>query len=128
MPSDDRRADATGRRSPRWILVGPFLTCAEAAHCAGLPESTIDAHPDLLRIAGPEGEAYFGFQFTNGGIDPRLGHVVQTLKRGRDDLVIADWLVRANPALDGASPLGWLTTGHPADQVIDADPSRSSDT
>jgi hypothetical protein len=77
--------------------------------------------PDLLRIGGRWlEEVYFEFQFDESGINRELGSLIQTLRRDFDDLVVADWLVRPNEALSGATPLGALAKGANEDQLSKA--------
>jgi hypothetical protein len=94
------------------VLIGHFLTRQQAARRAGIPSQELVLRPDLLHIGGrwlPE--VYFEFQFSERGVHPRLGRVVQMLRRRFADVAIADWLSRPNRELDGASPLRWLAAG-----------------
>ncbi len=103
------------------LLVGPFLTRAEAARRARLSRLDTAVRPDLLRIRSPWlEEAYFAFQFDRSGVRPGVGRVVQELKAGADDESIADWLVRPNPALGGTTPLAALAGRNGPARVIRA--------
>ena len=94
------------------ILQGPFLTRAEAGRRAGLPGRHIFHRPDLLRAGGRTyKEAYFALQFDETGIRDDIGRIVLALRGKITDVVIADWLIRGSPALDGMSPLSWLNRG-----------------
>jgi hypothetical protein len=53
-------------------------------------------------------------------ISPEIGKVVLELKRAHGDLEIADWLVRPNRKLQGASPLALLQGGGRHSRVIEA--------
>lgn len=103
------------------VLLGPFLTRADAAARSGLSPHDIAARPDLLRIGKPPlDEAYFAFQFGPTGIRRELGAVVLALKGRCDDLVIADWLLRPNPRLRNGSPLTWLREGGDYHRAVEA--------
>ena len=94
------------------ILLGPFLTRADAARYTRIDPLELMHRPDLLHIGSPPlDEAYFGFQFDQHRVIPELGRVVMEMKRTHDDLAIADWLVRPNRALGGTAPLVWLREG-----------------
>lgn len=103
------------------VLLGPFLTRADAAEHAGLTPAAIRVRPDLIRIGGrllPE--VYCRFQFGGTGIRRDIGTVVLTMRGDCDDLTIADWLVRPNPALHGNTPLAHLNRTHAPGRVLDA--------
>jgi len=103
------------------ILMGHFLTRAQAARRADVPPDEIVLRPDLLRIGGVWlEEVYFEFQFDRSGVRPNLASVVQQLKFHFDDLTIADWLVRPNPVLSGTTPLRWTTTSRDNDLLAKA--------
>lgn len=94
------------------ILVGHFLTRAEAARRAGIPRAELPRRPDLLRIGGNSlEEVYFEFQFDEHGIKPGLGMVVRMLREEFDDITIADWLARPNIHLGDRTPLRWVAAG-----------------
>ena len=94
------------------ILIGHFLLRIDAARRAGISGEELVQRPDLLRIGGRWlEEVYFEFQFDDSGIRRELGSLIQTLRRGFDDLTVADWLVRPNEALSGATPLGAIAKG-----------------
>jgi hypothetical protein len=102
------------------VLLGPFLTRAQAACIAGVSPDAILHRPDLLRVSGRRlPETYFAFQFDELGIKRNVGLVVVALRGRFDDLAIADWLVRPNTALDGAIPLTWLKGGGDYRHVIE---------
>ena len=103
------------------ILLGPFLTRADAARYARLDPLELAHRPDLLRIGRPPlEEAYFGFQFDQHRVIPDVGKVVLELRGVHEDLVIADWLVRPNRRLGGSSPLSWLGEGGRLSRVLEA--------
>ncbi|MDH5372648.1 MAG: hypothetical protein OEX97_06860 [Acidimicrobiia bacterium] len=103
------------------VLLGPFLTRAEAARRGGLSAMTIHHRPDLLRVGGRTfKEAYFAFQFDRGGVRRDVGSVVLTLRPHFDDVTIADWLVMRTPVLSGYSPLAWLIRGGDLEAVLRA--------
>ena len=103
------------------VLLGPFLTRAEAAKRGGLSAATIHHRPDLLRVGGSIfKEAYFAFQFDRAGVHRDVGSVVLALRPRFDDVTIADWLVRRTPALSGHSPLSWLNRGGDLEAVLGA--------
>jgi hypothetical protein len=102
------------------VLLGPFLTRAQAARWAGAVAASLPHRPDLLRIPGPLGEAYFAFQFDEFGVRPDLSRVVRSLHGHVSDVAVASWLVEPNPALDNSSPLGWLNGGGSGDRVLEA--------
>jgi hypothetical protein len=90
------------------VLLGPFLTRAEAARCCGLGQADLRSRPDLLRLGGIWlEEVYFAFQFDHGGVRRGLGDVVLSLRGRLDDAVIADWLIRPNAILGADTPLRW---------------------
>jgi hypothetical protein len=100
------------RGRTRRLLVGPFLTRAQAAARAGIAPVDVRFRPDLLRMGGRSlQEVYFAFQFGPGGVRRDLGTVVIGLRGVSDDVAIADWLVRPHPALRDDSPLGFLDRG-----------------
>ncbi len=103
------------------VLLGPFLTRADAAERAGLAPAAIRLRPDLIHIGGrllPE--VYCRFQFGSTGIRRDIGTVVLAMRGICDDLTIADWLVRPNPALHGDTPLAQLNRTHTPARVLDA--------
>jgi hypothetical protein len=103
------------------ILMGHFLTRAQAARRADVPPNEIVLRPDLLRIGGVWlEEVYFEFQFDRSGVRPNLASVVQQMRILFDDLTIADWLVRPNPVLSGTTPLRWTTTRRDNDLLAKA--------
>ena len=103
------------------ILIGHFLLRRDAARRVGISGEELVQRPDLLRIGGRWlEEVYFEFQFDDSGIMRELGSLVQTLRRDFDDLAIADWLVRPNEALSGATPLGAVAKGVREDQLSKA--------
>jgi hypothetical protein len=103
------------------ILLGPFLTRADAARYARLDPLELAHRPDLLHIGKPPlNEAYFGFQFHLHTVDPGVAEVVLALKGSHDDLVIADWLVRPNRGLRGSAPLAWLSEGGSSARAVEA--------
>lgn len=110
------------------VLVGPLLTRSEAATMAGVPAEALPYRPDLVKIGGRHlQEAYCRFQFGPAGIRTDVGGVVLAMQGRWDDLTIADWLVRGNPALRGESPLDRLNRTHSLAEVLDAlalDPPR----
>ncbi|HSJ71464.1 MAG TPA: hypothetical protein VLA29_07475 [Acidimicrobiia bacterium] len=63
---------------------------------------------------------YFAFQFDGTGIRRDLGRVVQRLHRNYDDVTIADWLARPNPALAHLSPLEWARGGLDPSKLLTA--------
>jgi hypothetical protein len=74
-----------------------------------------------LRIGGTFlEEVYFAFQFDGTGIRRDLGRVVQRLHRNHDDVTIADWLARPNPALSHLSPLEWARSGRNPSSLLEA--------
>lgn len=94
------------------ILKGPFLTRSEAARRGHIRRALLPHRPDLLHLGGEWlEEVYFAFQFDDHGVRPEIGLVVQELKKTYSDVAIADWLVRANPALNDSTPLGVLAWG-----------------
>jgi hypothetical protein len=103
------------------ILIGHFLLRHDAARRGGISGEELVQRPDLLRIGGRWlQEVYFEFQFDEFGIRRELGSLVQTLRRDFDDLVVADWLVRPNEALSGATPLVAIAKGVRGDQLSKA--------
>ena len=103
------------------ILLGPFLTRADAARYTRLDPLELAHRPDLLRIGKPPlDEAYFGFQFHLHAVDEDVGKVVMALRGAHDDMVIADWLVRPNHRLRGSTPLAWLSEGGSLTRAIEA--------
>lgn len=103
------------------LLVGPFLTRSEAAAIAGVPPAQLRHRPDLVKIGGRQlPEVYCRFQFDSGGIRRDIGVVVLAMHGRFDDLTIADWLVRTNPALLGESPLDRLNRTRSPAGVLDA--------
>lgn len=107
------------------VLLGPFLTRAQAARLAGVPPSVLVHRPDLLHIGGRWlQEAYCGFQFDEGGVRRDIGTVVHSLKPAYPDLAIADWLVKPNPALNNTSPLLYLSNTGRVDKVLAAEESN----
>jgi hypothetical protein len=103
------------------ILIGHFLLRSDAARRAGVSAKELVQRPDLLRIGGAWlEEVYFEFQFDESGIRRALGSVVQTLRKEFDDLIVADWLVRPNEALTGATPLAAIAKGVKADHLAKA--------
>lgn len=103
------------------VLQGPFLTRSQAAHRSGLPKAELPDRPDLLRLGGKwTEEVYFDFQFDDHGIRRDIGRVVSAVRGHREDEVIADWLVRANTHLSGATPLAVLNSPHGLDRVLKA--------
>ena len=105
----------------RCRLKGPFLTRSEAAAQSGLEVDDVPFRPDLLRIGGRMlPEVYFKFQFGTTGIRHEIGTVVLAMRGTFDDMTIADWLVRSNPALRGESPLERLLRTRSAAAVMEA--------
>ena len=103
------------------VLIGPFLTRADAAVRAGIRSRPVRLRPDLLRITShwlPE--AYFEFQFDDDGVRQELADVIETLKSDHDDLAIADWLSRPHSHLNTLSPLGWLDAGNSTRRIAEA--------
>ena len=97
---------------PELVLLGPFLTRAEAARRAGLSSKEVRARPDLLRIGGRWlEEVYFAFQFDDGGIRRGIGGAVLSMRGYLDDETIADWLIRPNLDLAAETPLRWDAQG-----------------
>ncbi len=94
------------------ILVGHFLTRAQAAHRAGIGRYELVHRPDLLHVGGTWlEEVYFAFQFDGTGVRPDLGGIVRMLRTTFDDLTIADWLARPNTELRSLTPLQWVGGG-----------------
>jgi hypothetical protein len=103
---------------PELVLMGPFLTRAQAAHRAGLSARELRARPDLLRIGGIWlEEVYFEFQFDRNGIRRGLGDVVLALRGDMGDEAIADWLIRPNSLLATETPLRWEASGRDRAQL-----------
>lgn len=103
------------------ILVGHFLTRAEAAHRARIGMHELVHRPDLLHLGGTWlEEVYFAFQFDGGGVRHDLGGVVRMLRKTFDDLTIADWLARPNSELRSLTPLQWVRTGGDARHLTSA--------
>ena len=101
------------------VLVGPFLTRAQAARRAHLSREDTRHRPDLLRLGGQWlEETYFSFQFDGSGIQPDIAHAVQSLKALAGDEAIADWLVRPNRHLQHSAPLGLLRSGADHGRVV----------
>jgi hypothetical protein len=95
---------------------------------AGIPAVEATHRPDLLRIGGTHlEEVYFAFQFDRTGIRRDLGRVVQRLHRNHDDVTIADWLARSNPALSHLSPLEWARSGGDPSRLLAAAESSPPD-
>lgn len=114
-----RSGDPTGMI--RAVLQGPFLTRAEAAERSGLSADDMPFRPDLLRIGGRSlPEAYFQFQFGPAGIRNEIGTIVLAMRGSFDDIAIADWLVRSNPALRGERPLDRLLRTQATATVLEA--------
>lgn len=91
------------------VLIGPFLTRAEAARLAGVPRDQIAHRPDLVRIGGRwTEEVYLAWQFDQHGVRSDIGRVVTDLAGHCPGVVIADWMTRPNPELQEATPLAWL--------------------
>jgi hypothetical protein len=106
---------------PGPVLVGHFLTRSQVAHLVAIDSREVVQRPDLLRIGGTWlEEVYFAFQFDTSGVRPSLGVVVADLRRVFDDEFIADWLVRPHGALSSTTPLAWLASGRPSEQVTTA--------
>jgi len=104
------------------VLQGPFLTRAQAARRSGLAADLLPDRPDLLHIRSSFcQEAYFAFQFDDHGIRPDVAHVVRVMRTRADELTVADWLVRSNPALAGTSPLSYIRAGGSLDRVLHLD-------
>jgi len=94
------------------LLMGPFLTRAEAGRRAGVSADEIRLRPDLMHVGGETyKEAYFAFQFDRKGIREDVGRLVLALRGRIDDATIADWLIRTDPVLNSVSPLSWLNRG-----------------
>lgn len=103
------------------VLQGPFLTRSQAARRSGAKKAELPDRPDLLHIGGRwTEEVYFAFQFDHHGIRPDIGRVVTALKGRWEDEVIADWLVRPNTKLVGATPLAVFNGPHGLDRVLHA--------
>ncbi|MBT8198515.1 MAG: hypothetical protein HKN01_06135 [Acidimicrobiia bacterium] len=99
-------------------FLGPFLTRAEFSRLTGIPGRQVALRPDLLRLRGPLGEAYFAFQLDGRSIHPALGSVVHSLKDDYDDLAIADWLVHPHERLGRITPLRALRSRWSAEDVL----------
>ena len=68
----------------------------------------------------PSEEAYFQFQFGPAGIRNEIGTIVLAMRGSFDDIAIADWLVRSNPALRGERPLDRLLRTQATATVLEA--------
>jgi hypothetical protein len=95
------------------ILVGHFLTRAQAARRAGVSQDELAHRPDVLHVGGTWlPEVYFAFQFSDHGIRPDLATAVRILHKQYGDIDIADWLARPNHELGLITPLHWSAMGH----------------
>lgn len=103
------------------IIQGPLLTRKEAARRAGIDPRLLPDRPDLIHLGGQWlEEVYCAFQFDDHGVRPDVGLVVQSLKPAHADEVLADWMARPNPDLNGISPLDYLSGAGSPGRVLDA--------
>lgn len=100
------------------ILVGHFLTRAQASRRSGIPADQLVARPDVIHIGGTWlEEVYFAFQFGDHALRPDLASAVRILHSRFDDESIADWLARPNDELGLVTPLTWSAMGHDAHRL-----------
>lgn len=103
------------------ILVGHFLTRAQASRRSGIPPGQLVARPDVIHIGGTWlEEVYFAFQFGDHALRPDIASAVRILHSRYDDETIADWLARPNDELGLVTPLSWSAMGHDARRLARA--------
>ncbi len=128
MTDHDTPAPAPRRRPDRppdgLLLIGSCWTRAQVAHHLALSATAVASHPHLLRIDGPlcYDAAYPVLQFDEHGVRLDVAVVGMLALRRVPDDEVCDWLVRANPALGGASPLRWMDAGASLQAVLEALP------
>jgi hypothetical protein len=104
------------------VLVGPFWTRSETTEDLGCTEECLLGRHDVLRIGARfSQEVYPTFQFDHHHVRADVADIVELLlRKDVTGAVISDWLVHANPDLDGESPLQWLDRGQPEEEVLDS--------
>jgi hypothetical protein len=92
------------------LLIGHCWTGLRVSRHLGLSLPAVCGHPHLLRLDGPLcAEAAFPqLQFDDEGVRLDVAVAGMLARRRVADDVVCDWLVRANPALGGATPLAWM--------------------
>ncbi len=105
-----------------------MLTEGQVARRLGVARSYVRTRPFLARVDGRicVGPAYPSWMFGAVGVIPEVALLAWLLKRRMADLDACDWLVRANPLLDGASPVDWLHDGRSLEAAIAAIPGSGS--